>query len=75
MAPGPGFCEKGNRIAIVTDRPVEVVEVHKLSVNAVNMAGEECAWGPTDTVMRVAQGARVLKKKALNDACHAPAGT
>lgn len=32
-----GYAMKGNRIATVTDRPMEVVEIHKPSVNAVNM--------------------------------------
>ena len=34
-----GHAMTGNRIAIVTDRPMETVEVHPASANAVNMAG------------------------------------
>ncbi|MEN6342838.1 MAG: hypothetical protein ABFC89_09795 [Methanospirillum sp.] len=30
---------KGNRIRIVTDRPMEVLEVHGPSANSVEMAG------------------------------------
>ncbi len=34
-----GYAMKGNRIRIVTDRPMECVEVHPPSANSVNMAG------------------------------------
>lgn len=37
---------KGNRIAIVTDRPMEVVEVHRPSVNSVEMAGVTVEYYP-----------------------------
>ena len=37
---------KGNRIAIVTDQPQSAVEVHKPSVNAVNMAGVTVEYYP-----------------------------
>ena len=30
---------RGNRIAIAVDRPMEAVDVHPPSINAVNMAG------------------------------------
>ena len=33
-----GYTIKNNRIAIVTDRPMEVVEVHPPSANSVNHA-------------------------------------
>ena len=36
----------GNRIPIVTDRPMEVVEVHPPSVNSVNMAGVTVEYYP-----------------------------
>lgn len=41
-----GYAMKGNRIAIVTDRPMETVEVHMPSVNAVNMAGITVGYYP-----------------------------
>ena len=41
-----GYAMKGNRIAIVTDRPMEVVEVHPPSGNAVNMAGVTVEYSP-----------------------------
>ncbi len=34
-----GYAMAGNQIAIVTDRPMEAVEVHPPSVNSVEMAG------------------------------------
>ncbi len=34
-----GYAMTGNRIRLVTDRPMECVEVHGPSVNSVNMAG------------------------------------
>lgn len=34
-----GYAMAGNRIAVVTDHPMEVVEVHPPSVNSVSMAG------------------------------------
>ncbi|MEN6341341.1 MAG: right-handed parallel beta-helix repeat-containing protein [Methanospirillum sp.] len=34
-----GYAMKGNRIRIVTDRPMEAVEVHPPSVNSVEMTG------------------------------------
>jgi hypothetical protein len=37
---------KGNWIAIVTDRPMEVVEVHAPSVNRVSMAGVTVEYCP-----------------------------
>ncbi len=37
---------KGNRIAIVVDRPMEVVEVHPPSANTVNMAGVTIEYYP-----------------------------
>ena len=40
------YAMRGNRIAIVTDRPMETVEVHKPSVNAVNMAGVTVEYYP-----------------------------
>ena len=41
-----GYAMKNNRIAIVTDRPQSAVEVHKPSVNAVNMAGVTVEYYP-----------------------------
>ena len=44
-----GYAMAGNRIAIVTDRPTESVEVHSPSANSVNMAGltvERCPPKP-----------------------------
>jgi hypothetical protein len=37
---------KGNLIRIVTDRPMEVVEVHPPSANSVNMAGVTVEYYP-----------------------------
>ncbi len=34
-----GYAMKGNRIRIVTDRPMETVDGHQPSVNSVAMAG------------------------------------
>ena len=41
-----GYVMAGNRIAIVTDRPMEVVEVHPPSVNSVKMAGVTVEYYP-----------------------------
>ena len=38
---------RDNRIAIGTDRPMEIVEVHPPSVNAVNMAGVTVEYHPS----------------------------
>jgi hypothetical protein len=37
---------QGNRIAIVTDRPISPVEVHPPSVNTVNTAGVTVEYYP-----------------------------
>jgi hypothetical protein len=37
---------KNNRIRLVTDRPMEVVEVHPPSVNSVDMAGVTAEYYP-----------------------------
>ena len=41
-----GYEMKGNRIRIVTDRPLEVVQVHPPSVNNVEMAGVTVQYYP-----------------------------
>ncbi len=41
-----GYAMKGNRIRIVTDRPMEVVEVHVPSANSVNMVGVTAEYYP-----------------------------
>ena len=46
-----GYAMKGNRIAIVTDRPMEVVEVHPPSVNSVDMAGVTVEYYPPRPAM------------------------
>ena len=46
-----GYAMAGNRIAIVTDRPMEVLEVHPPSVNAVNMAGVTVEYYPPRPAM------------------------
>ena len=46
-----GLAMKNNRIRIVTDRPMETVEVHKSSVNTVNMAGVTVEYYPPRPAM------------------------
>ncbi|KAF5046982.1 hypothetical protein DSECCO2_465090 [anaerobic digester metagenome] len=46
-----GYAMKGNRIRLVTDRPMEVVEVHPPSVNSVNMAGVTVEYYPPRPAM------------------------
>jgi hypothetical protein len=46
-----GYAMTANRIAIVTDRPMEVVEVHPPSVNSVNIAGVTAVYCPTEPAM------------------------
>ncbi len=46
-----GNAMRGNRIAIVTDRPMEVVEVHPPSANSVNMAGVTVEYYPPAPAM------------------------
>ncbi len=41
-----GYAMKGNRIAIVVDRPMAVLEVHGPSVNRVNVAGVTVEYYP-----------------------------
>ena len=41
-----GYAMAGNRIAVVTDRPQSVVEVHPPSVNSVSMAGVTVEYYP-----------------------------
>lgn len=41
-----GYAINGNRIAIVTDRPMKVVAVHPPSANNVNMAGVTVEYYP-----------------------------
>ena len=41
-----GYAMRDNRMAIVTDRPMEVVEVHPPSANSVNMAGVTAEYYP-----------------------------
>jgi hypothetical protein len=41
-----GYAMKGNRIRLVTDRPMEVVEVHPPSRNGVEMAGVTIDYYP-----------------------------
>ena len=42
----PSDAMKGNRIRLVTDRPMEVVKVHPPSANTVNMAGFTVEYCP-----------------------------
>lgn len=46
-----GYSMKDNRIRIVTDRPMEVVEVHPPSANSVNMAGVMVEYYPPRPAM------------------------
>jgi hypothetical protein len=46
-----GYVMKGNRIRLVTDRPMEVVEVHPPSANSVNMAGVTVEYYPPAPAM------------------------
>ena len=46
-----GYAMTGNRIRIVTDRPMEVVEVHPPSVNSVDMAGVTVEYYPPRPAM------------------------
>ena len=46
-----GNATTGNRIHIVTDRPMETVEVHPPSMNRVEMAGEMVEYYPPRPVM------------------------
>ncbi|MEN6518634.1 MAG: hypothetical protein ABFC38_10635 [Methanospirillum sp.] len=46
-----GYAMRDNQIRIVTDRPMEVVEVHPPSVNAVNMAGVTVEYYPPPPAM------------------------
>ena len=41
-----GYAMRGNRIRLVTDRPIEVVEVHPSSVNSVDMVGVTVEYYP-----------------------------
>ena len=46
-----GYAMAGNRIRLVTDRPMEVVEVHPPSTNSVNMAGVTVEYYPPRPAM------------------------
>jgi hypothetical protein len=46
-----GYAMAGNQIRIVTDRPMEVVEVHAPSVNSVEMAGVTVEYYPPRPAM------------------------
>ncbi len=46
-----GYAMKDNRIRIVTDRPMEAVEVHPPSVNSVDMAGVTVEYYPPRPAM------------------------
>jgi hypothetical protein len=46
-----GYARRCNRIRIVTDRPMEVVEVHPPSVNGVDMAGVTVEYYPPRPAM------------------------
>jgi len=46
-----GYAMKGNRIRLVTDRPMEVIEVHSPSVNSVDMAGVTVEYYPPRPAM------------------------
>jgi hypothetical protein len=46
-----GYAMKGNRIRLVTDRPMEVVEVHPPSVNSMEMAGVTVEYYPPAPAM------------------------
>jgi hypothetical protein len=46
-----GYAMKGNRIRLVTDRPMETVEVHPPSVNSVEMAGVTVEYCPPAPAM------------------------
>jgi hypothetical protein len=42
-----GYAMRDNRIDIITDHPRDLVEVHPLSVNTVNMASVTVEYYPT----------------------------
>ena len=46
-----GYAMKNNRARIVTDRPMEVVEAHKPTVNAVNRDGVTVEYYPQRQAM------------------------
>ncbi|MEN6519328.1 MAG: hypothetical protein ABFC38_14335 [Methanospirillum sp.] len=46
-----GYAMTGNRIRLVTDRPMEVVEVHAPSANSVDMAGVTVGYYPPRPAM------------------------
>ena len=46
-----GYSMKGNRIRLVTDRPMEVVEVHPPSVNSVEIDGVTVEYYPPAPAM------------------------
>ena len=66
-----GYAMKGNRIAIVIDRPMEVVEVHPPSVNSVNMAGVTVEYYPPRPTMgiRSGTGAATPPRRGYATAC------
>ncbi len=47
-----GYAMTGNRIVLVTDRPMEVVEVHPPSVNSVEMVGVTVEYYSPHPAMR-----------------------
>ncbi len=46
-----GYTMRGNRIAIVADRPMETIEIHPSSANSVNMAGVTLEYYPPSPAM------------------------
>jgi hypothetical protein len=46
-----GYAMKNNPIRLVTDRPMETVDVHGPSVNAVTMAGATVEYRPPRPAM------------------------
>ncbi len=46
-----GYTMRGNRIAIVADRPMETIEIHPSSANSVNMAGVTVEYYPPRPAM------------------------
>ncbi len=46
-----GYVMQGNRIRIVTDRPMETIEIHPPSANSVNMAGVTVEYYPPRPAM------------------------
>jgi hypothetical protein len=63
----------GNRIAIVTDRPMDVVEAHGPSANAVTMTGVTAEYSPPAPAMG-REGRHVPGDRSASTAAPAPKG-